>query len=200
MTLNCIICNAQFKARGQRKTTAKFCSIGCKAQHQHLYVNGKNHPRWQDVPRVRTCDYCGQEYSQRTTEAISSFRKRKFCSLFCGWLGETYNSGENHPNWTGGPVRRGYKHDRWAQNVIRRDSGVCQICGVSGVTMHAHHIKPYLHYEDLRHVISNGITLCATCHWGLHSATIANGVNSADIPSGQCRASRRDCERLSGRV
>jgi hypothetical protein len=178
--ITCIICNQVFDARGERKHTAKFCSIKCKAEYQHLYIHGKNHPRWTDAIRVKNCGYCGQEFRQGKTEAISSFVERKFCSHFCGWLGQTYLSGVKHPNWTGGSVKRGYKHDRWAQNVIRRDKGICSKCGVSGITMHAHHIKPYLSYESLRYVLSNGITLCAPCHWELHSATIANGKNSGN--------------------
>lgn len=184
MKLNCIICNQEFDARGERKHTAKFCSINCKAEYQHRYIHGENHPRWTDAPRVKNCSYCGQEYYQRKTEAISSFTNRKFCSHYCGWIGEKYNSGENHPNWTGGKVRRDYRHDRWSRNVINRDNKTCMNCGIAGVIMHAHHIKSYLKHEALRYDLKNGITLCANCHRGLHSAIIANGKNSGDhLPS-----------------
>jgi 5-methylcytosine-specific restriction endonuclease McrA len=145
---------------------------------------GKDHPRWLGGERVKRCQLCGKEFTQRPTEAISSFWKRKFCSHACGWIGQKYNSGPDHPNWTGGKRLRDSRHATWAQKVLIRDNATCQKCGAVGVQMHAHHIKPFIDNEALRYDISNGLTLCTKCHWKEHSALNDNGENSVNLLPG----------------
>lgn len=167
-----------------RQDTAKFCSRGCKAEYQHLHVCGENHPQWTEAERVKTCQYCGKKFSQRPTEAISSFTDRKFCSHACGWLGQIYLRGEENPRWTGGYRPRDGRHASWAQHVINRDNATCQKCGVTKVQMHAHHIKPFIDNKELRFELSNGLALCAPCHWKEHSALMENGVKTGDLLPG----------------
>lgn len=163
---------------------AKFCSITCKAEYQHQNVRGETHPRWTGGERAKVCEICGKEFTQKSTEAISTFANRRFCSHECGWIGQTYLSGEDHPLWTGGKKRRDFRHEVWAKRVISRDNATCQKCGTTGVELHAHHIKPFIDNEDVRFDIDNGITLCHACHWNIHSASIENGVNSGELLTG----------------
>lgn len=181
MIITCQICQKEFKVSAARKDTAKFCSVKCKAVFQHLYIHGANHPRWTEAQRVKVCQECGIEFVQKPTEAISTFQKRKFCGNKCGWIGQNYYAGENHPNWTGGIRLRDFRHTKWRETVLRRDNGICQKCGVTGIELHAHHIKSFIDYEESRYDVNNGITLCCVCHWDEHSAFIENGVNSGDI-------------------
>ena len=179
--VNCLICNKEFRVIPARKDTAKFCSRACKAEYQHRHIRGTAHPRWTGGTRIKQCAQCGADFTQKPTEAISTFRERMFCSQECGWIGQRYNSGPDNPQWKGGRKKRGSRHDVWAQQVITRDNGVCQKCGVSGVEMHAHHVQSFIDNEALRYVLDNGITLCSRCHWGLHSASTENGVNSVKL-------------------
>lgn len=51
----------------------------------------------------------------------------------------------------------------WARAVKQRDDWTCQVCGYrneNGSDIHAHHIKPYSKYPELRYEVSNGATLC----------------------------------------
>jgi hypothetical protein len=50
--------------------------------------------------------------------------------------------------------------------------------------LHAHHLKPWKQFPELRFEIENGITVCAPCHWAIHSASNENGVNSGKLPPG----------------
>ena len=57
------------------------------------------------------------------------------------------------------------RYKRWRFDVFARDSFTCQRCCDSrGGNLNAHHLKPFATHPELRFVISNGITLCDTCH------------------------------------
>jgi hypothetical protein len=84
--------------------------------------------------------------------------------------------GEQHPNWKGGitplnqAIRASAEYADWRTAVFERDHYTCQNCGDdSGGNLHAHHIKPFAFYPELRFDVSNGIALCEMCHWELHS-------------------------------
>jgi len=154
-------------------------------KRDRLYPTGKDHHKWMDEPRVKTCQYCGKEYGPKPT-GFGSFRKSKFCSRECGWKGQKYLKGQEHPNWKEDslPKRRDFRHDKWAREVISRDMATCQECHITGIEMHAHHINDYKNNEALRWNIDNGVTLCHKCHWDLHSALDAKAVNSGEPLTG----------------
>lgn len=62
--------------------------------------------------------------------------------------------------------KRGFHQVAWASMVKLRD-GKCTECG-SVYDLHAHHIKPYKDYPELRHDVNNGVTLCGQCHRRWH--------------------------------
>ena len=83
--------------------------------------------------------------------------------------------GENGTNWQGGitkinnTIRRSLQYRLWREAVFRRDDWTCQACGVKSgqgkkVILHADHIKPFAYYPELRFEITNGRTLCRSCH------------------------------------
>lgn len=59
----------------------------------------------------------------------------------------------------------------WAQSVKKRDGYRCQnhSCRSRNGIMHAHHIKNFADYPELRFEVDNGITLCESCHTYFHS-------------------------------
>lgn len=85
------------------------------------------------------------------------------------------HSGENNANWKGGITnkylqeRKGIENTLWREAVFARDEYTCKKCGDNkGKNLNAHHIRNFLNYEDLRTTISNGVTLCRTCHIKFH--------------------------------
>lgn len=58
---------------------------------------------------------------------------------------------------------------RWMRAVKRRDDNTCQCCGISGVTMVAHHLNGYHWDVENRHNVDNGVTLCEPCHNDFHN-------------------------------
>lgn len=85
---------------------------------------------------------------------------------------ETKNKqrGANHPGWKGGitnentRIRNSEEYKIWRKAVYQRDNYTCVWCGGRGERLNADHIKPFSLFPELRFEISNGRTLCVSCH------------------------------------
>lgn len=71
--------------------------------------------------------------------------------------------------------RNSAQYRAWRNAVFERDKYTCQKCGMMGVKLNAHHIKPWAKFEELRFNIDNGITYCEKCHKKLHKRRVRNG-------------------------
>lgn len=57
----------------------------------------------------------------------------------------------------------------WRNTVLRRDKWRCQICWAGKQSgLEAHHMEAYLSNPELRTTVSNGVTLCKSCHQQFH--------------------------------
>ena len=58
----------------------------------------------------------------------------------------------------------------WRKKVYARDRWKCRMPGCPGTDkrLNAHHIKCWSSHPSLRFVVSNGVTLCRTCHERIH--------------------------------
>ena len=63
---------------------------------------------------------------------------------------------------------KGKKYDAWRQVVHQRDNYLCQHCKTSENII-AHHIIPWKESFELRIEVSNGLTLCKSCHMRHHA-------------------------------
>lgn len=180
--VKCQSCGKTQQVIPARAKTYKFCSYRCRGDWRKLNWTGENNPSWVGGSRVKACLHCGGEFSSNKTEAISTFNRRKFCSKPCADKGGFRAKGEAHHNYRKDARRRnrGGPHRKWATAVINRDKAICQKCGKTNIELHAHHIKSYQDYPDLRFDIDNGMTLCFECHWNIHTAQNDNGVNSGE--------------------
>ena len=127
-----------------------------------------------------------------TKEYHNAHQKLKYiCS--CGNIGETsfycFQQGIRchhcYINKVSGVNNYSYNHDLtseereksrsykeyylWRADVFAKDKYTCQCCGHKGKGLNAHHIYNYADNKELRVVLSNGITLCKTCHFAFHT-------------------------------
>jgi hypothetical protein len=116
--------------------------------------------------RIKTeCAYCG-----KSIDVIPSKFKtyiNQFCSKKCN---AKFRTGAKSPSWKGGitsiqaKIRNSDEYKIWRKAVFERDNFTCQECGKIGGNLHAHHIKKFSQYPELRLAIDNGKTLCIKCH------------------------------------
>lgn len=140
-----------------------------------VYAIGKDHHLWKGGPRQVDCAQCGKHFETRQPN-------QRFCSMDCSHKGQRYNYGVSHHNYRPEARRKNRcgSHHKWVNAVISRDKATCQHCGTINVELHAHHLKSYKDFPELRFEVSNGITLCFKCHWAVHTAINAKVVNSVD--------------------
>jgi hypothetical protein len=134
------------------KAETRFCSVKCRGQGRR-------------IPRMHTCKGCGAEFYHYLTA-------RAFCSTDC--RKKNYR-GPLSSKWKGGITGReralfSGKLTEWRNAVFLRDSFTCVKCGNGQRgNIHAHHIKPWKDFKDLRFDVSNGETLCLDCHGVIHN-------------------------------
>lgn len=79
-------------------------------------------------------------------------------------------TGELHYNWKGGitpenvRIRNSQEAKKWRMDVFFRDNFTCQKCNKRGEKLNAHHLYNFSSHKELRNEVSNGITLCESCH------------------------------------
>lgn len=61
-------------------------------------------------------------------------------------------------------IRKNPEYYAWRKAVYKRDNYTCVECGECDGELHAHHIKSWADYPELRYDIDNGQTLCEDCH------------------------------------
>lgn len=102
----------------------------------------------------------GRKFSAESRARMSAARAGRF-------------TGKANPNWKGGRIdptareRRSYRAKQWRDAVKARDGYRCVECGETK-RLHAHHIKPWKKAPELRYELSNGKTLCVSCHQAAH--------------------------------
>lgn len=79
------------------------------------------------------------------------------------WLksSKNYKAKSNHP-------RESRSQHIWRNLLLIKYNFTCQECGKRKLRIHAHHIKSFTEYPELRFKVSNGVLLCNDCHKAKH--------------------------------
>lgn len=134
-----------------KSTTAIAAEIGCS--HRSVAL-------WLERHGIEARDTGSQPgHKRNSTDAC----RRKMSAAKRGQF-----LGPDNPNWRGGiqlrhPERNRYPAKMWVKAVKDRDGWKCVECDATD-RLHAHHIKRWKDYAELRYEVSNGVTLCHKCH------------------------------------
>lgn len=170
--VNCFFCGKNFTPKRRKKEGSRyFCSRSCA---------GKS-----NIKRVKCkCSNCGEIFTLRPSEAKG--KNNVYCSRSCKdeGHGKIYR-GENHPRYNPEMTlkervegRKYFEYYVWRNKVYERDDYTCLKCGDSrGGNLVAHHILNYSEHPHLRTELSNGVTLCNSCHKDFHDTFGYNGNN-----------------------
>lgn len=137
---------------------------------------GQNNPRYgikrpKEIGIKISLANMGREVSKETRKKISDAGIKRCKEGTHNW-------------WKGGITPENFafrgkaKYMDWRKEVFTRDDYTCQKCNERGGNLHAHHIKSFSQYSDLRLDIDNGITLCKKCHREFHKE---NGYSNLPI-------------------
>jgi hypothetical protein len=144
-----------------------------KASRAHLSPPMKGKGQW------LTCKTCGKPFQ---TGLERHYARATYCTPECRLANPEYTGkgqpkpwqqGEKHHNWKGGitsenrSARTQMEYYVWQRAVFSRDGNTCQDCGFfskKARRLHAHHVKAFAKYPELRYDVANGLTLCKECH------------------------------------
>ena len=121
---------------------------------------------------------CGKTIVANMSSLVNGYTRS--CGCLRREITRERSSGEKCRWWKGGitpinqKIKNSIEYRLWREAVYARDNWTCVECGKKGGEIHAHHIKRFSEYPEIRFAIDNGITLCVKCHkktltWGGNS-------------------------------
>lgn len=166
----CVVCGKKvYRAAWQdRARPTVFCSRQCYEAWWKVALpgreatSGKQHRNWNGGNITKICVTCNLPF-----EVVKSQDWRKFCSRKCYAVTRT---GANNNQWKGGisserdVAKASREYAEWRLMVYRRDHFMCVLCLKHCDKPHAHHLKRFSDFPELRYDVNNGATLCEPCH------------------------------------
>lgn len=145
-----------------------------------------DNPRWVLDNLDRLCEFKVNWEDYSSKEAKERRKAKRAVALLQDWnhpaLKEEFRegmTGKNNHNWKGGTrsankiIRESQEYKDWRANVYERDNYSCQKCGKkSEGDLHAHHIKGFSDFPELRFDADNGLTVCLDCHSIIHGRPV----------------------------
>ena len=165
----CLLCGNSYTESWSKQ---KYCSRKCANKSFKIRYKGKilspnqaTFKKGNQINRGRSPWNKGRKWSDETRQKISKTLTGR----------PTGRTGALSHFWKGGKtdeyrrIKNSIHWKNWRRGVFERDNYTCQECGAKSgngktVYLHPHHLKERKNYPELQFEISNGITLCRSCH------------------------------------
>nr|DAK65601.1 MAG TPA: NinG protein [Caudoviricetes sp.] len=132
-------------------------------------------PKYSNFQVEVSCDNCGKvnmTYYCNYNRSRDLYNGKYYCH-HC--VRKLFYSGENHHNWNEDITpeerllqRRYPEYLIFVKACLARDNYTCQCCGQKHGDLKVHHLDGYNWCKEKRTDVTNGITLCETCHGNFH--------------------------------
>ena len=187
-------CGSRFFERDQKGRIRKYVSGHnpiSRGEHVFLHCAWCNKMVERTQWRIRTyrrsfCSRsCNGRFNGRKLHSDDEYKARQRVLILAKGNKPPVYHKENHPRWKGGITsqnrvdRASLKSKNWRRAVFDAFGYRCGDCGVKGIHLHAHHIKPWSEYPEFRYELSNGIALCVPCHGARHGRRLSGHVRKA---------------------
>lgn len=127
----------------------------------------------------------GKKQSPETLKKLIAKRKGRKHTVEARIKISIAMTGSKNSSWKGGVsnenklIRKSLEYRLWRINVFKRDNYTCVLCNDKSGKIEADHIKSFSLFPKLRFKLSNGRTLCKSCHrktdtYGYKSKKICN--------------------------
>jgi len=154
------------------KTRIKMSEAGKKRIGEKNNFYGKEHTK--ESKEKMTQSKLGKPTWNKGLSGIYSKELRYAMSLRA-----QRRTGDKNPNWRGGET---IKYANWRRVIFERDNYTCQKCLARNgfgktVYLQAHHIIRAILAPEEKYEVSNGATLCKSCHMFIHRMELRDGFN-----------------------
>lgn len=166
----CLICATVFEVKPVYYARSKYCSLACSGVARRRQVE-------------RRCRNCGEAFMFAPSQMQAYPNAGKYCSRKCGYAYRVAKNADR-PSTDAYDRTRRVADVEWQKAVREKDDFTCQRCGIRQPYIHTHHKATRGSRPDLKHVVSNGICLCNSCHAWVHHHPDISYENGWLIKSG----------------
>lgn len=181
LTKNCLVCSKLFEkpystSLRNWENRSKFCSVVCKnnaprseATRLKMRLQKVGKPSWnKGIPHTEA-----HKTALRKKKPMSEEGKQAHRDSFRIGTRRVWNKIGDGITPINQRIRKSPEYKEWRRKVFERDSYTCVLCEVKGgwnkltrekVELNADHIETFAHNPVLRFEVSNGRTLCVSCH------------------------------------